>query len=136
MEISWSDLSTSLLIYLLPLLTCTSTYCALCHIQDYGYIRFSTSTAPIPVLCEEQCLFLFNRGQHRTIRAPSLFEINQHDKTLAYQDYFRKVSSFKAQVKLVSLGCHKAIQCAKSCARRSVCFCSEGCGGASICPLT
>jgi len=34
----WSDLRTSLLFYLLPLLTCTSTYCALCHLSDYGYI--------------------------------------------------------------------------------------------------
>jgi hypothetical protein len=42
-----------------------------------------------------------------------------------------------AQAMLVSLGCcHKSGECAKSCARRSVCFCGQSGGGASIGLLT
>jgi len=41
------------------------------------------------------------------------------------------------QVKLMSLGwCHKSGQCAKSCARISVYFCSQSGGGAGIGLLT
>jgi hypothetical protein len=43
----------------------------------------------------------------------------------------------QAQLMLASLGsCHKSGECAKSCARRSVCFCSQNGGGASIGLLT
>jgi hypothetical protein len=43
----------------------------------------------------------------------------------------------QAQATLASLSwCHKSGQCAKSCARRSVCFCSQSGGGASIGLLT
>jgi len=43
----------------------------------------------------------------------------------------------QAQVKLANLDlCHKSGECAKSCARRSVCFCSQSVGGASIGLLT
>ena len=42
-----------------------------------------------------------------------------------------------AQLTLASLGrCHKSGECAKSCARRSVCLCSQSGGGASIGLLT
>jgi hypothetical protein len=43
----------------------------------------------------------------------------------------------QAKVKLPSVGCcHKSEACAKSCARRSVCFCSQSGGGVSIILLT
>jgi hypothetical protein len=43
----------------------------------------------------------------------------------------------QAQVTLASLGrCHKSGRCAKSCARRSLCFCSQSGGGAGIGLLT
>jgi len=43
----------------------------------------------------------------------------------------------QAQVKLPSLDwCHKSGQCTNSCARGSVCFCSQRDGGASIRLLT
>jgi len=39
----------------------------------------------------------------------------------------------QAQITLASLSwCHKSGQCANSCARRSVCFCSPSGGGAGI----
>jgi len=37
----------------------------------------------------------------------------------------------QAQVTLGSLGCHNCGQCAKSCARRSLCLCSQS-GGVSL----
>ena len=42
----------------------------------------------------------------------------------------------QAQVTLPVLGCHKSVEGAKSFARRSVCFCCRGDGGASIGLLT
>ena len=93
MESSWSDLSGSLLFYLLILLTCTSTCCVLCHLSDYGYIRFSTFDSAIPVFCEEQCLFSVNRGATQNDQRSVTFRNKPTQKSLAYQDSFRKVSS-------------------------------------------
>jgi hypothetical protein len=44
-----------------------------------------------------------------------------------------QILQLQAQLTLASLGrCHKSADCAKSCARRSVCFCNTGSGAASI----
>jgi len=48
-----------------------------------------------------------------------------------------RVLQLQLQVTLVSRDwCHNSGQCAKSCARRSVCFCSQSGGGATIGLLT
>jgi hypothetical protein len=43
---------------------------------------------------------------------------------------------FHAQIALQSVGCQESGECAKSCARRSVCFNNQSGGDSSVRPLT
>ena len=59
----------------------------------------------------------------------------QVNTSLLYMCIVRVVPQSLWLEALLQLPCHKRAECAKSRARRSVCFCSHGGGGASVCGL-